>query len=67
MGAHCGIVDEISDFLQAMGMSDGDCNVEELISPPEEDQVNVIMTLHWVTNAKETLTLSLLIGRWKKC
>ena len=26
-------IDEIIDLLQAMGMSDGDCNVEEFISP----------------------------------
>ena len=30
-------VDEAIDLLQAMGMSDGDCNVEEFIFPPEED------------------------------
>ena len=30
-------VDEIIDFLKAMGMSDDDCNVEEFISPLEED------------------------------
>ena len=59
-------VDEINDLLEAMGMGDNDCDVEAFISPPEEDQVNVIMTLFWVTNAKATLTLSLLIGRWKK-
>ena len=50
-----------------MDMSDGECNVEELISVPEEDRVIVIMTLHWVTNAKATLTKRLLFGRWKKC
>ena len=50
-------VDEIIDLLKAMEMNDEDCNVEELISPLEEVQVNVIMMLHWVTNAKETLTL----------
>ena len=55
------------DLLQAMGMSDEDCDVEEFISPPEEDKVNVIMTLHWATNAKATLTLSLVIGGWNKC
>ena len=60
-------VDEIIDLLKAMGMNDEDCNVEEFISPLEEDQVNVIMMLHWVTNAKATLTLSLDFGRWKKC
>ena len=60
-------VDEINHLLQAMGMGDNDCDVEAFISPPEEDQVNVIMTLCWVTNAKATLTWSLLIGRWKKC
>ena len=60
-------VDEIIDLLRAMGMSDEDCNVEKFISPLGEDQVNVIMTLHWVTNAKATLTLSLVIHRWKKC
>lgn len=38
-------VDEIIDLLRAMGMSDEDCNVEEFISPVEEDQVNVMMTL----------------------
>ena len=37
-------------------MSDEDCNVEDFISPLEEDQVNVIMTLHRVTNAQATLT-----------
>ena len=36
-------VNEIIDLLQAMGMSDEDYNVEEFISPLEEDQVNVIM------------------------
>ena len=60
-------VDEIIDLLMAMGLSEKDCNVEAFISPLEEDQVNVIMTLFWVTNAKATLTLSLSIGRWKKC
>ena len=62
-------VDEIIDLLQAMGTSDAlpHCNVEEFISPLEEDQENVIMTLHWVTNAKAILILSLDIGRWKKC
>ena len=59
-------VDEIIDLLQAMGMSDEDCNVEEFTSPLEEDQMNLIMTLHWVTNSKATLTLSLVTGRWKK-
>ena len=54
-------------LLQAMGMSDEDCDVEEFISSPEDDQVDVIMTLHWVKNAKATLTLSLLFGRWKNC
>ena len=38
-------VDEIIDLLRAMGMSDEDCNVEEFISPVEENKVNVIMTL----------------------
>ena len=56
-------VDEIIDLLKAMGMSDEDCNVEEFISPLEEDQLNVIMMLHWVTNAKATPTLSLVFGR----
>ena len=42
-------------LLKAMGMSDEDCNVEEFISPLEEDQVNVIMMLHWVTNANKQL------------
>ena len=60
-------VNEINNLLVAMGMSDKDCNVETFIPPPEEDQVNVIMTLFWVTNAKATPILSLLIGRWKKC
>ena len=60
-------VDEINDLLAAMGMGDNDCDVEEFISPSEEDQVNVIMTLFWVTNVKATLTLSLSIRRWKKC
>ena len=60
-------VDEIIDLLKAMGMNDEDCNVEEFISPLQEDQVNVIMMLHWVTNANATLTLSLVFGRWKKC
>ena len=60
-------VDEIIDLLKAMGMNDEDCNVEEFISPLEEDHVNVIMMLHWVTNAKATLILSLVIGRWNKC
>ena len=60
-------VDEIIDLLKAMGMSDEDCNVEEFISPLEEGQVNVIMMLHWFTNAKATLTFSLVFGRWKKC
>ena len=60
-------VDEIHDLFMAMGLSEKDCNVGDLSSPPEEDQVNVIMTLFWVTNAKVTLTLSLSIGRWKKC
>ena len=60
-------VDEIIDLLRAMGISDGDCDVEEFISSSKKDEVNVIMTLHWVTNAKVTLTLSFLIGRWKKC
>ena len=46
---------------------DNDCDVEAFISPPEEDHVNVIMTLFGVTNAKATLTLSLFFGRWKKC
>ena len=59
-------VDEIIDLLKAMGMNDEDCNVEEFIPPLEEDQVNVIMTLHWVTNAKATPTLSLVLVRWKK-
>ena len=36
-------VDDIIDLLKAMGMNDEDCNVEEFISPLEEDQVNVIM------------------------
>ena len=57
--------DKVIDLLKAMGMSDEDCNVEEFISPLEEDQVNVIMMLHWVTNAKATLNL--VFGRWKKC
>ena len=57
----------IIDLLKAMGMNDEDSNLEEFISPPEEDQMNVIMMLHWVTKAKATLTLSLVIGRWKKC
>ena len=39
-------VDEIIDLLQAMGMNDKDCNVEEFIPPLEEDHVNVIMMLH---------------------
>ena len=39
-------VDEIIDLLKAMGMNDEDCNVEEFISPLEEDEVNVIMMLH---------------------
>ena len=60
-------VDEIIDLLKAMGMNDEVCNVEKFISLLEEDQVNVIMMLHWVTNAKATLTLSLVFGRWKKC
>ena len=60
-------VDEIIDLLKAMGMNDEDCNVEEFIPPLEEDQVNVIMMLHWVTNAKATLTLSLVFYGWKKC
>ena len=60
-------VDEINDLLEAMGMGDNDCDVEAFISPSEEDQVNVIMTLLWVTNAKATLTLSPLIGRGKQC
>ena len=60
-------VDDIIDLLKAMGMNDEDCNVEEFISPLGEDQVNVIMMLHWVTNANATLTLSLVFGRWKKC
>ena len=55
------------DLLQAMGMSDEDCNVEEFITLLEEDQGNVIMTLHWVINEKTTLTLSHVISRWKKC
>ena len=59
-------VDEINDLLEAMGMSDKDCNVETFISPPEEDQVNVIITLFWVTNVKATLILSIFISRWKK-
>ena len=58
---------EINDLLAAIGMGDNDCDVEAFISPPEEDQVNDIMTFFWVTNTKATLTLSLLIGRWKKC
>ena len=60
-------VDEINDLLEAMGMGDNDCDVEAFISSPEEDQVNVIITFFWVTNAKAILTLSLLIGGWKKC
>ena len=48
-------------------MGDNDCDVEAFILPPEEDQVNVIMPFFWVTNAKATLTLTLHIGRWKKC
>ena len=60
-------VDEINDLLEVMGMGDNVCDVEAFISLPEEDQVNVIMTLFWVTNAKATLILSLLIDRWKKC
>ena len=60
-------VDDIIDLLHAMGISDEDCNVENFISPLVEDQVNVIMTLHWVTNAKTTLTLSPVLVRWKKC
>ena len=36
-------VDEIIDLLEAMGMSEEDYNVEEIISPLEEDHVNVIM------------------------
>ena len=38
-------VDEINDLLGAMGMGDNDCDVEAFISPPEVDQVNVILTL----------------------
>ena len=60
-------VDDIIDLLQAIGVGDEDSNVENFVSPLGEDQVNVIMTLHWVTNAKATLTLSLVIRRWKKC
>ena len=60
-------IDEINDLLGAMGMGDNDFDLEAFISPPEEDQVNVIMTFFWVTNTKATLTLSPSIGRWKKC
>ena len=60
-------VDEIIDVPQAMGMSDGECNVEDFISLLEEDQLIVIMTLHWVTNTRSNLTLRLLVGKWKKC
>ena len=59
-------VDEIIDVLHAMGMINGECNVDEFIFPPEEDQVSAIMTLHCVTNAKATLTLRLHVGRRKK-
>ena len=38
-------VDEIIALLRVMGMSDEDCDVEEFISPTEEDEVNVILTL----------------------
>ena len=36
---------EINNLLGAMGMGDNDCDMEAFISPPEEDQVNVILTL----------------------
>ena len=58
---------EIIDVLLAMGMSDRGCGIEGFISPSEEDHAIDIMTLHCVTNAKATLTLSLLFGKWKKC
>ena len=66
-GRNAEYVDEINDLLEAVGMGDNDCDVEAFISPPEEDQVNVIMTLFWVTNAKAILTLSRSIGWWEKC
>ena len=50
-----------------MGVSNGECDVEDFISPQMGDQEIVIMTLHWVTNAKATLALRLLVGKWKKC
>ena len=45
------------NVLQGMGMSDEECNVEDFIFLPGADQVIVIMTLHWVKNAKATLPL----------
>ena len=56
-------VDEIINLILATGMNGKDCNVEDFVSPLEEDQVNVIMMLRWITNARATLTLSLVIGR----
>ena len=60
-------VDEINELLKAIGMSDKECDAEAFVAPSEEDEVNVIITLFWVTNEKATLTLSFSIGRWKKC
>ena len=37
--------DEIIDVLQAIGMSDGECNVKYFPTPREGDEVIVIMIL----------------------